>query len=58
MRAKGIGSPSQRGLKDSEVETIKKALEQHRWNISETAKALGIGRNTLYRKIKEYGISG
>ncbi len=58
MRTKGIGPPPQRGLKDTELETIKKALEQYRWNISETAKALGIGRNTLYRKIKEYGISG
>ena len=58
MRKKGISPPPQRGLKDTEVETIKKALEQHRWNISETAKALGIGRNTLYRKIKEYGLSG
>jgi two-component system NtrC family response regulator len=58
MRTKGIGPPPQRGLKDTEVETIKKALEQCRWNISETAKALGIGRNTLYRKIKEYGITG
>lgn len=58
MRTKGIGPSPQRGLKDTEVETIKKALEQYQWNISETAKALGIGRNTLYRKIKEYGISG
>jgi two-component system NtrC family response regulator len=57
MRKKGIGPPPLRGLKDSEVETIKKVLEQCRWNITETAKALSIGRNTLYRKIKEYGIS-
>ncbi len=56
MRKKGIGPPAQRGLKDTEAETIKKALEQYRWNISETAKALGIGRNTLYRKIRQFGL--
>jgi two-component system NtrC family response regulator len=56
MRKKGIGPSPQRGLKDTEAETIKMALEQYRWNISETAKALGIGRNTLYRKIKQFGL--
>ncbi|HEY6873940.1 MAG TPA: sigma-54 dependent transcriptional regulator [Geobacteraceae bacterium] len=56
MRQKGIGPAGQRGLKDTEAETIKKALEQYRWNISETAKALGIGRNTLYRKIKQFNL--
>lgn len=56
MRAKGLVPPAQRGLKDTEEETIKKALEHCRWNITETAKVLGIGRNTLYRKIKQFNL--
>jgi DNA-binding NtrC family response regulator len=56
MRHKGIGPPAQRGLKATEAEIIKQALEQQQWNITETAKVLGIGRNTLYRKIKQFNL--
>lgn len=37
-----------------EVEAIKSALNFYRGNVTMAAKALGIGRNTLYRKMKEY----
>lgn len=37
-----------------EAEAIRAALDFHRGNVSMCAKALGIGRNTLYRKMKEY----
>ncbi|EHP86543.1 two component, sigma54 specific, transcriptional regulator, Fis family [Geobacter metallireducens RCH3] len=50
------GGAARRCLNDTEEETIRQALEQYRWNITETAKVLGIGRNTLYRKIKQYGL--
>jgi len=33
------------------------ALERNRWNISRAAKDLGIARNTLYNKMKRYGIA-
>ncbi|MRR35429.1 sigma-54-dependent Fis family transcriptional regulator, partial [bacterium] len=56
MGERGLGTPARRCLKDTEEETIRLALVRHRWNITETAKVLGIGRNTLYRKIKEYGL--
>lgn len=56
MREKGLAPPQFRNLRDTEEGAIKKELEQCRWNITETAKVLGIGRNTLYRKMKEYGI--
>jgi len=56
MGERGLGTPARKCLKDTEEETIRRALVQHRWNITETAKVLGIGRNTLYRKIKEYGL--
>lgn len=35
---------------------IKKVLEKYSGNITHSAEALGIGRNTLYRKIKKYKI--
>jgi transcriptional regulator of acetoin/glycerol metabolism len=41
---------------DAEKELILKALENHRGNMSKTSKSLGIGRATLYRKIKSYNI--
>ncbi|MGE0041800.1 MAG: helix-turn-helix domain-containing protein [Vicinamibacterales bacterium] len=32
------------------------ALEQHRWRISETARALGLQRPNLYRKARQLAI--
>ena len=53
MRGKGLKAADQ-DLKAAEVEQIRRALEQHHWNISEAARALGIARNTLHRKINKY----
>lgn len=39
-----------------EKEHILKVLKVYKGNISLAAKALGIGRNTLYRKMNDYGI--
>ena len=39
-----------------EEEVIRFALDHYRGRMSEVAKRLGIGRSTLYRKLKEYGI--
>ncbi|MDX9917231.1 MAG: sigma 54-interacting transcriptional regulator [Gudongella sp.] len=43
-------------LTEMEALHITKTLENLKFNITRTSEALGIGRNTLYRKIKEYGI--
>jgi DNA-binding NtrC family response regulator len=43
-------------LRDMERKHIVASLQQHSWNISRTAKALGIDRVTLYNKIKRYQI--
>jgi DNA-binding NtrC family response regulator len=43
-------------LRDVEKRHIAATLRQHNWNISRTAKALGIDRVTLYNKIKRYEI--
>lgn len=43
-------------MKDAEQIAIYQALVANKGNLSQTAKVLGIGRTTLYRKIKEYGL--
>ena len=45
-----------RSIKDMEKTHISHILEDTRWNISKTAKILGINRSTLYTKIKTYQI--
>lgn len=45
-----------RTLADIELEMIKLAIEHYQGQMSEVARRLGIGRSTLYRKLKEYGI--
>jgi len=45
------------GLLDSNQRSvIVKALEDNRWNFTRTAQALGIGRTTLWRKVKKYDL--
>lgn len=44
-------------LKELEKEHIIKTLNSTNNNISQTAHILGIGRNTLYRKLKEYNVT-
>ena len=43
-------------LEQGEKILILNALNNNSWNISEAAKELKIGRQTLYRKIEKYGI--
>jgi transcriptional regulator of acetoin/glycerol metabolism len=38
-------------LEDMEQSVILKSLEAHGGNVSATARALGISRNTIYRKL-------
>lgn len=43
-------------LHEVAADTIREALAFHGGNISRTAKALGIGRNTLYAKMRKFGL--
>lgn len=45
-----------RKLADIEEELIRFALKFYRGQMSQVARKLGIGRSTLYRKLKDYGI--
>ncbi len=43
-------------MDDLEAKAIEAAIMQFKGNLTEAAKALGIGRATLYRKVKQYHI--
>jgi len=44
-------------LSDQERVQVLDAMQKHRWNRRRVAEALGISRTTLWRKLKDYGIS-
>ena len=48
--------PPSAALRDAECAALLRELERMHWNISRTAQALGISRNTLYRKIHKHNI--
>jgi len=56
----GLGTPEKAPLKQAlqlpERQIILQMLEMHNWNRQATAKALGINRTTLYKKMKRLGI--
>ncbi|MBV2169878.1 MAG: hypothetical protein KUL82_14325 [Bdellovibrio sp.] len=43
-------------MEELEAQAIENAIVQYKGNLTEAAKALGIGRATLYRKVKQYHI--
>ena len=45
-----------RKLEDVEAEAIRFALAHYRGQMSKMARKLGIGRSTLYRKMKDIGV--
>jgi len=45
-----------RSLAEVERDLIAFALDHHGHRMTQVAKSLGIGRSTLYRKLKEYGL--
>ncbi len=43
-------------IQANERQVLMQMLEQHRWNVSNVAKALDVSRNTLYRKLHKLHI--
>ena len=43
-------------MEDIESKAIEAAIYQYKGNLTEAARALGIGRATLYRKVKQFHI--
>jgi DNA-binding NtrC family response regulator len=52
------GAGHMRKLEDIEAEIIRMAISRYDGHMSEVARRLGIGRSTLYRKLKELGLEG
>jgi len=52
----GNGLPLKQALQTPEKELILRALKAHHGSRQATARALGINRTTLYKKMKRYGI--
>jgi DNA-binding NtrC family response regulator len=50
------GAGHMRKLEDVESEMIRLAISRYDGHMSEVARRLGIGRSTLYRKLKELGL--
>ncbi|HSC70376.1 MAG TPA: sigma-54 dependent transcriptional regulator, partial [Candidatus Methylomirabilis sp.] len=50
------GTEPTNSLREAERRHIVAVLKQHKWNISRSARTLGIDRVTLYNKIKRYQI--
>ena len=46
-----------RKMDEIEAEVIRFALAHYRGQMSEMARKLGIGRSTLYRKMKDFGLN-
>jgi transcriptional regulator of acetoin/glycerol metabolism len=44
-------------LDRAEREALLRLLRQHRWNITKVAAELGASRNTVYRKVNQYGLA-
>ncbi len=44
-------------LDDTQRSMIARALEDNDWNFTQTAQELGIGRTTLWRKVKKYRLT-
>jgi two-component system NtrC family response regulator len=43
-------------LEELEIKMIRKAMEFHKGRITRVAKALGITRSALYRRLEKYNI--
>ena len=52
----GTGSGGVQTINEMESVAIENAIHKFNGNLTEAAKALGIGRATLYRKVKQYNI--
>lgn len=55
--AAGSGNNLKQAMAQPEREIIIDALNNNGWNRQDTARALGINRTTLYKKMKKYDIS-
>jgi DNA-binding NtrC family response regulator len=56
QRGEGPGRLEEMSLEEVEVFLIKKALAKNDGNVSHAARALGLSRSALYRRLERYGL--
>ncbi len=56
LAAEGAASPSADALPPGERAAVLRALEANRWNRAAAAKALGVSRSTLWRRMRAAGL--
>ncbi len=56
--AVGVSSVGQNRGRKQERDSIREKLRENRWQKGMTARALGISRTTLWRRMKQYGLTG
>ncbi|MBS97309.1 MAG: transcriptional regulator [Oceanospirillaceae bacterium] len=56
-RMVSLGAPARTAEEEGERGHLLSTLEANRWVVSRAAKALGISRSTLHRKIKKYSLN-
>jgi transcriptional regulator of acetoin/glycerol metabolism len=57
LRTAGAGARvEEMSLEDVEAFLIKKAMARHDGNVSQAAKALGLSRSALYRRLQHHGL--
>jgi transcriptional regulator of acetoin/glycerol metabolism len=61
LRAQGAPRRGDAGAAESEIgpDTLKglrEALREHHWNVSAVARALGVDRSTVHRRMRRFGL--
>lgn len=56
LDAPQVPGPAPENMETLQRELLEKTLKAHGYNIRKTAASLGVSRNTVYRKMKRYGI--
>ena len=56
LRSADGGRLEDMSLEDVECFLIKKAMTRYDGNVSQAAKALGLSRSALYRRLQRYGL--
>ena len=49
--------PQARSLEEGERQAIVRAIKDHQGNLAKAARALGVSRSTLYRKVERYHLN-
>ena len=52
----GVGRLEEMSLEEVERHLIQRTLGRHEGNVSQAARALGLSRSAMYRRLQKYGL--